>query len=166
MFLWQNIDLDPAEVIDIQSRYLQVLPNNPHFFQKIDIGLTHFLGLEVQKFVLIQVAPNARGRIHTDWRPSDYGHQLALQIPLYNCENSITELWSSDYTPPTQYTDNGQPYNYYERDRCIKISEFKLVKPVIFRTDVPHSVNNTNTKIRQAISIRFKEDPWHLVNTP
>lgn len=164
MFIWKYIDIDPIAVKELQDLYLKVLPNNEDFFQSVDIGIDTFLGLKVQKFVLIQAAPFANGRIHTDWRPTDYGHQLALQIPLVNCENSITSFWSSNYTPPTQYTDNGYPYNHYIADRCTKITEFCLTKPAIFRTDIPHSVNNSSHIVRKAISVRFLEDPWHLVN--
>ena len=164
MFLWQYIDIDSAEIKELQERYNQALPDNEHFFQSMDLGIKTFLGLEVQKFVLIQVAANAVGRIHTDWRPSNEGYQLALNIPLSNCEHSITSIWSSDYEPPMQYTDNGQPYNYFEVSRCKKLAEFKLTQPTLFRTDLPHSVDNPTGSIRKAISVRFKQDPWHLVN--
>ncbi len=162
MFLWKYITVDQDDIEKIQKLYLESLPNNDHFFQPVEIGITHFLGMEIQRAILIQVAPNAKGRIHTDWRPSDYGNQLALNIPLLNCEHSITSIWESDYTPPTQYTDNGQPYNFFDPARCIKLTEFKLTQPVIFRTDLPHSVDNPCDKIRKAISLRFKTDPWHL----
>jgi hypothetical protein len=72
-------------------------------------------------------------------------------------------LWESSYDPPIQYTSNGQPYRYFDPTLCKKITEFKLIKPVLFRTDIPHSVSNHSDMIRQAISIRFKEDPWHLI---
>jgi hypothetical protein len=164
MFLWKYIDIDPAIIKDIQEHYLKSLPENQHFFQGVELDIAEFMGMEVQRFVLIQVSGNAVGRIHTDWRPKEYGNQLALNIPLLNCEHSVTELWSSDYTPPTQYTENGQPYNFYDPARCKKLTEFKLTQPVLFRTDVPHSVNNSSNKIRKAISIRFKKDPWNLVD--
>lgn len=163
MFYWKHININPTDIENIQAEYKKLLPNNNHFFQGLDLPITTFLGREVQRFVLIQVEPNAIGRIHTDWRPTDYGYQLALQIPLVNCENTITKLWESDYIPPTQYTANGQPYNYYDPDRCKKVTEFKLVQPTIFRTDVPHSVDNPTNLTRKAISIRFKQDPWDLV---
>jgi hypothetical protein len=162
-FIWKYIDLEESTVKKIQEKYLNHLPTNDHFFQEIKLDITEFLGLEVQKFVLIQVLPNAIGRIHTDWRPANYGNQLALNIPLLNCENSITSLWKSDYNPPTQYTENGQPYNFYDPTRCVKIAEFKLIQPTIFRTDLPHSVDNPSNCVRTAISIRFKRDPWHLI---
>jgi hypothetical protein len=162
-FLWKFIDIDINAIRDIQDQYINKLPNNNYFFQQLNLDISTFLGLEVQRFVLIQVDPNAIGRIHTDWRPSGYGDCLALNIPLFNCENSVTELWKSSYDPPVQYTTNGQPYRYFDPKLCEKISEFSLIKPVLFRTDVPHSVSNRSNKIRQAISIRFKEDPWHLI---
>jgi len=162
-FIWKYIDLEESTVKKIQEKYLNHLPTNNHFFQEIKLNITEFFGLEVQRFVLIQVLPNAIGRIHTDWRPANYGNQLALNIPLLNCENSITSLWKSDYSPPTQYTENGQPYNFYDPTRCVKIAEFKLTQPTIFRTDLPHSVDNSSNCVRTAISIRFKRDPWHLI---
>ena len=165
MFLWKHIDIDPDEMSSLQERYIQSLPNNNHFFQPLDLGITKFLGLDVQRFVLIQVAPQAVGRIHTDWRPHNFGYQLALNIPLINCDKSTTSLWSSDYTPPTQYTENGQPYNFFDPNRCKKLTEFKLTQPTMFRTDLPHSVDNPTDKVRLAISVRFQQDPWHLVNT-
>jgi hypothetical protein len=164
MFLWKYINIDPLEVEKLKKVYRMRMPNNNHFFQTLNLPITEFLGMEVQRFVLIQVAPNAIGRIHTDFRPNDYGDQLALQIPLDNCEEGLTELWESEYDPPVQYTDNGQPYRFFEPARCKKLSEFTLTQPLIFRTDVPHSASNMGNKIRRAISVRFKEDPWHLVN--
>ena len=165
MFVWQYVDLDPIEVNRIKKDYLTHLPNNSHFFQKVNIETDKFMGMEILRPILIQVEPNAVGRIHTDFRPDkNFGDQLAIQIPLENCEHSLTELWASDYKPPVQYTSNGQPYNYFDRSRCIKISEFVLTSPVVWRTDVPHSVSNFSDKPRLAISLRFKKDPWNLVN--
>lgn len=163
-FYWQRVDIDIQLVEKLKIEYLKRLPNNDHFFQILDIPLDSFLGMPVQRFVLIQQAPQAIGRIHTDFRPKEYGYQLALQIPLINCESSTTKIWHSDYEPPTQYTSNGQPYNYFDPSQCTKITEFNLTSPTIFRTDLPHSVDNPTTTVRKAISIRFKTDPWHLIN--
>lgn len=163
MFYWKHFDLDPKEVEKIQKRFKWFLPKNNHFFQQLNIGLKDFMGLEVQRFVLIQVAPGAIGRIHTDFRPEGYGDKLALQIPLEHCEHSVTHIWESNYVPPTQYTDNGQPYNYFDPEKCTHITSFRLTRPTFFRTDLPHSVDNLSNNVRKAISIRFKEDPWHLI---
>ena len=164
LFYWQYIDLDLTEVNRIKEDYLKHLPSNSHFFQEVNIANRTFMGMEISKPVLIQVAPHAIGGIHTDFRPNkNLGDQLAIQIPLENCEHSITELWASDYKPPVQYTHNGQPYIYFDKSKCTKVSEFTLTQPVIWRTDVPHSVSNSSNNPRLAISLRFKKDPWNLV---
>lgn len=163
MFYWKYIDLDPEVISNIQQTYKKFLPRNDHFFQTLNIGTDSFLDMPVQRFVLIQVSPKAVGRIHTDFRPSEFGDQLALQIPLENCEDSITHMWESDYDPPVQYTSNNQPYRFFEPTRCKPVTSFKLTRPVIFRTDIPHSVDNPGLTTRKAISIRFVNDPWHLL---
>jgi hypothetical protein len=163
MFYWKYFDLDPTEVTKIQELYKKILPKNNHFFQQLDLKITHFLGLEVHRFVLIQVEPKAIGRIHTDYSPGSYKRQLALQIPLENCEPTTTYIWESSETPPTQYTSNGQPYNHFNPDTCKVVTSFNLTSPLFFRTDLPHSVDNPTDKIRKAISIRFKQDPWVLI---
>ncbi len=165
MFYWKYINIDSIEVNRIKEDYLKHLPDNSHFFQEVSIENKTFMGMEILRSVLIQVEPRATGRIHTDFRPDkNFGDQLAIQIPLINCEHSLTELWSSDYEPPVQYTSNGQPYNYFDRARCIKVSEFVLTQPVLWRTDIPHSVSNNSDNPRLAISLRFKKDPWNLIN--
>jgi hypothetical protein len=164
MFLWKYIDIDSEVVKDIQERFLRAMPVNNSPFQNVDIDITDFLGLEIHQSVLIQISPNTFSRIHTDWRPKEYGDQLALNIPLINCENSVTSLWESSDTTELQYTDNRQPYNSYDPAKCTKLTEFRLTRPVIFRTDIPHNVTNSSNEVRKAISIRFKRDPWELVN--
>lgn len=163
MFYWKHIHVDDAEIKKIQSLYRAVMPNNTEFFQHLDLGIHYFLGLKVQRFVLIQVEPHASGRIHTDFRPKGYGCKLALQIPLDNCDKSITNIWESSYTPPVQYTKNGYPYNYFDPDRCKLVTSFNLTGPVMWRTDLPHSADNPTDQIRRAISIRFRDDPWDLI---
>jgi hypothetical protein len=164
MFYWKYIDLDPTEVERIKQEYIRVLPNNNYFFQSLVIDNDTFMGMPLQRAVLIQVLPWGIGRIHVDHRPDQYGHQLAIQIPLFNCENSVTEMWDSKLRQRIKYTDNGQPYHNYDKSTCTKTTEFVLDKPVIWRTDVPHSVNNNSDKPRVAISLRFKKDPWHLID--
>ena len=65
MFYWKYIHIDEAEIKNIQTEYTRALPDNDYFFQSLELPITKFLGLEVQRFVLIQVESNATGRIHT-----------------------------------------------------------------------------------------------------
>jgi hypothetical protein len=162
LFLWKYVDLD-AYVNDVESLkklFLDNLPATTDFFTPLTLGITKFLGMEVDHTVLIVVNPFVKKHIHIDHR--DY--KLALNIPLKNCDNTVTEMWDCGSNKPTYaLTKNNVPYNNYDINQCKKITEFFLTKPIIFNTKIPHSVTNFSHQPRLAISIRFKSDPWELV---
>jgi len=161
MFTYQYIDnLDPAEVKKFQEAYSKAYSNPSHFFQYVETGLTHFMGMQLNKCVLITIAGGKTLPLHIDQRKG-----LALNIPLLNCEDTITELWTCDQPYKTGWTHNGLPYHYYsENVNAVKIGEFILTRPILFDVQVPHSSTNHGTKTRLAISLRFANDPWQLVN--
>jgi hypothetical protein len=162
MFYWKYQDIPQAEITKLQEEYRKILPNNSEFFQVVPLKIKTFMGLKISRAVLIQVEPNAKGRIHTDFRPE--GYSLALNIPLENCENSITTMWEAPREViEIRYTTNNSPYHYYDPNLCKKITEFSLTKPVLFDTSVPHAVDNYSDSWRRAISLRFEPDPSHLI---
>jgi hypothetical protein len=162
-FYWKYIDIPQDDLNYIKEKYLKALPKNNLFFQTMNLGITHFLGMEVRVFVLIQVMPGFVSKPHTDYRPVN--ETLALQIPLINCEQCTTMMWhiNSDSSLQLLHTPNGIPFNRYDQAECIEVTRFNLIKPVLWRTDIIHSVRNPTFAIRKAISIRFKQDPWHLL---
>ena len=163
MFYWKYKDIPEQDLDYIKNVYRENLPNNTEFFQVINIPIKTFLNLKISRAVLIQVSPFAKGRIHTDYRPE--GYNLALNIPLENCEHSITSMWSTEnQNTEIRYTTNNSPYHYYDPNLCKKITEFCLTRPVLFDTSIPHSVDNMSSKWRKAISLRFEPDPWYLTN--
>jgi hypothetical protein len=165
MFIWQYIDIPEEEILAIQQAVRDNLPDNGEFFQYLDVGVKTFLGSEVDIVVLIQAAPgfglDGFG-IHRD-AGAEEDQRLAINIPFENCDESITKFWKTDKPEIKQFTPNGIPYNYFEMDGCEQIDEFRLTRPIIFDTGVPHLVINPQDVWRRAISIRFKTDPWHLV---
>lgn len=163
MFYWKYQHISDQDIEYIKELYRKNLPNNVEFFQVINLPIKTFMNLKISRAVLIQVAPHAKGRIHTDYRPE--GYNLALNIPLENCEYSITSMWdTTDQITEIKYTTNNSPYHYYDPNLCKKITEFCLVSPVLFDTSIPHSVDNRSDHWRRAISLRFEPDPWHLIN--
>lgn len=163
-FLWKFVDIKNTDEVDnLKKLFLDNLPSVDNFFIPLDLGIKEFLGMEVGHSVLIIAAPTKRSQIHEDYRADKL--KLALNVPLKNCDHSITEFWNCQGADPDyELTSIGVPYNRYKIENCIKISEFKLTKPVIFNTKIPHSVFNLSSEPRLAISIRFRQDPWHLVN--
>ena len=127
--------------------------------------MTHFLNVEIAQAVLIQMPPMGGIRddgIHKDMNLTNKS-TLAINIPLENCEGSITKFWKSDKPESIHYTPNGHLYRSFKAVDCEQISEVKLIKPFIFDTNILHSVSNPQNVWRRAISIRFKKDIWHLV---
>ena len=162
VFYWKYQPIPDTELEIIKNIYRENLPSNSEFFQVVNIPIKTFMNLKISRAVLIQVEPNAKGRIHTDYRPE--GFSLALNIPLENCENSVTSMWdTTDQITEIRYTTNNSPYHYYDPVLCKKITEFQLTSPILFDTSIPHSVDNLSDKWRRAISLRFEPDPWHLI---
>lgn len=163
MFTWKYIDLDVDEVNKMKESYLNILPSKlPYFYQTVSVDIKEFMGMELDTTVLIQSRPFSIGVIHIDYRPRN-DNILAINIPLINCQDSITELWETDESNnKVSHTPDGNPYIIISKDKCTKIAEFVLDKPVVFNTDIPHSVKNLSSKPRIAISLRFTKDPWNL----
>ena len=162
MFIWQYINLPEDEVIKIQNEFRLKLPNNDVVFQSINIEITEFFSMPVKSAILIQVPPHSgvgHGGIHVDTNDTT----LAINIPLENCDDSITSFWKTLMPPEMRKTPNGFSYGFYDPRHCRKIAEFKLTRPVIFNSLVAHNVSNPTDKWRRAISLRFKTAPWHLV---
>jgi hypothetical protein len=161
-FTFKYFDIEnSAELENLKEIFLKNLPPKENFFNPLNLDIKEFLGLEVTHSVLIHAKPNSHSTIHVDYRADQL--RLALNIPLKNCENSVTDMWSCEGEPVYSLTVTGIPYNNYNRNQCEKISRFFLTRPVIFNTKIPHSVSNFSNQPRLAISLRFKEDPWHLV---
>jgi hypothetical protein len=165
MFIWQYIDIPEEEIKAIQQEVRDKMPDNEDFFQTIELERKTFMGLELNVVVLIQAAPgfglDGFG-IHRDADDEEV-RTLAINIPLDNCDESTTKFWKTNAEEIIQYTPNGMPYRFFERENCEEVTEFKLTKPVIFSIQVPHSVINPQPVWRRAISLRFEKDPWHLV---
>ena len=166
MFIWKYIDIPIDLVEEIKQEYKLGMTKNEFFLQDVNIKMKKFMGLEIESPALIQVRPNflKHLNIHTDEYNTSTINQpmLAINIPLENCENSTTAFWKSNKKPIRKSTPNSFTYDQYFSKHCEKIDEFKLTQPVIFNTQIPHSVINPTNKWRRAISLRFIEDPWHL----
>ena len=167
MFIWKYLDLPESEVTELKERYLasrSTWKSDRYFFQTLDLGIKEFMGRPIFKTVLIVAAPKRIGKLHIDYRPHD-NNTLAINIPLINCDNAITEFWeSNEKSSVVEYSPSGSPYlSCGDRTTCTKIDEYRLVKPVLFNTSIPHVVDNYSDKPRIAISLRLVQDPWDLV---
>lgn len=164
-FIWRYIDIDPTEVAVIRAEYQRALPRNDLFYQKVSINLDSFLNRKLAQSVLIQVAPQTGlncENIHRDYMY--YPDCLAINIPLENCDSSVTKFWRTSQKPQLVRTPNGHTYSYYAAQDCEFVTEFCLNQPVLFNTSQLHNVVNPTDQWRLAISLRFQENPIDLID--
>lgn len=160
-FIWKYMDLDTELVEEIKSIYLKNLPkdlNNLNFFNvlPITINVPDILGSKVTCCSLIYKAGNETQK---------YAHKdpilhstLALNIPLINCENSVTTLYKDD-KHSLHISHRDQLIQILPVDKGTVLSTYVLDRPILFNTRIFHNVENFSTEPRVAISLRFKKNP-------
>jgi hypothetical protein len=140
-------NLDPNAVFVSSPSLLQWL-------QSLSAGPVRVIGLIINE-------PNSQGGIHTDTQHCD----LALNISIQTA-GTHTNMYSIQHgIPYIATTPTGLTLTKY--DKCVfdLHSQFQLENsPVIMNTKKLHNGVNPTDQWRLAISIRFKEDPWHIIN--
>lgn len=105
------------------------------------------------------------GQLHSDSN-EDATDRLALNIDIENADVTKTKLYQVS-VPGITYKTAGQklPYIVYQNnaDTCKQVTEYDLSTPVLFDYVKPHLVTNLTDKRRVAITLRFKNDPVHLL---
>lgn len=87
----------------------------------------------------------------TDFQPMN-----ALNIPLENCEGSLTLFYKTVNDNPDVY------YPLYDcgghgHDDVEEVARFELSKPAVLRINVPHAVHNPHEQPRSVATFRFYE---------
>lgn len=171
-FTWKHIDLDAGLVDEIKQAYLNNLPdysNGTHFFQILDIDIPPVRGKQVVSAAFICSA----GYHNTKFAHKDHDSYIrnsstyALNIPLLNCENSVTTLYKDRkpmFITNTEHTRKDLPpqADYLEIQSVYKakvITSYVLDRPILFNTRIFHGVVNNSPNPRLAISLRFAENP-------
>jgi hypothetical protein len=89
---------------------------------------------------------------------TDFVPTIALNIPLENCEDSMTLFYKlkdeqrSDVYYPT-YNCGG-----HDHQNIVEVERFNLTKPAVLRINVPHGVHNPNSQPRTVATFRFQEN--------
>jgi hypothetical protein len=165
-FTWKYIDIDNELVDEIKDIYLKKLKTNLQdyeFFQILPIKIPNVLdqkvigaGLAVSKGNCIQKYS------HKDPMPPGTSFH-ALNIPLKNCENSQTNLYKIKKGKSVLYSNYGRPTpgadlaEIAKINDCDVIASYTLDRPLIFNTQILHSVHNFSSETRLAISLRFEK---------
>ena len=92
---------------------------------------------------------------------TDFQPQNAINIPLENCNESLTLF----YKRLNNNNDVYYPlYNCGGHAHCDveEVSRFELNQPAVLRINVPHAVHNPHENPRSVATFRFQEDLENL----
>lgn len=90
---------------------------------------------------------------------------IRVNIPIQNCEGSVTRFFKAT-KPPIKYTQpNGVPYFLEDQESCILLESVEIIKPTVIRVHEPHQVVIFGGNYpRITCTISFNEDLEHLLN--
>lgn len=92
---------------------------------------------------ILCLKPNQGIDIHVD-----NNRKCTLNIPLFNCENSITSFYEDIDILNCNIEKSPQGYITYIKNDLKEVYAFTIDHPIIFNTSIPHSVINNGTSDR------------------
>lgn len=121
------------------------------------------LELEVENVAVLGYYQNSV--IHID-NPAS----LRINFPLHNyIDTAITNFYELTNLQKVSKKDRGVDYWDLTYDEAKIIDSYELIKPVLFDSEIPHRVvfkkvlDNSNPRL--ALSIFFKNPPYHLLKS-
>jgi len=174
IFLFEEIEIENFH--DIISQFNSVIENyrkknqynfnlidRDSFLKDCDLVKKYFDNNEcvISNIATIEIAAKSNGSLHTD----NYRNTLALNFPVFNCEDSYTSLYKViDGEPVLKVYPNGLTHTDFGSCCLTEVAKYCIRdKAILFNTQVPHQVYNNSDKPRLAVSFRFAKDPWHLL---
>ena len=100
------------------------------------------------------------GVIHVDTGPET----SRINIPILNCENTVTNFYKNHGKTMVKYLPNGKSYTYIDPNSCTLIEQYTLTQPTVIRVDIPHQVNVINPALPRIVcTVFFKENIDYLL---
>ncbi len=121
------------------------------------------LGFEIKAIALYTTYIN--GPIHIDYK-TDRMNKCRINIPLINCEGSITEFFAKGEYDSTLQKNGLEYFRQKENDTtAMKVAEVTVSKPTILNIQEPHRVvNKQNGQVpRICMSVFTDKDPYFLL---
>ena len=90
---------------------------------------------------------------------------IRINIPILNCEGTVTRFFKSTKPPILTTQPNGIPYEMEDSSGCILVASAEVIIPTLLRVREPHNVvlfHNNYPRI--TCTIKFNEDLEHLLD--
>jgi hypothetical protein len=172
-FTWRSLEIPRWSVIQTELAHLpdRIQRKNPVFwqtgqtevYQEVLPTLFEWFAiqqLEVRMIAYVSIPAGYRQTYHRD-----LGCALALQLPVMGCDGVYTGFYRTRGEDKPVFTSNSNhTYHNYPASQVVEYDRYPLLGPVWADVSLIHSVQNLTDHPRHAISVRFREDPWHLVD--
>jgi hypothetical protein len=137
--------------------------NIEHFVDQCPLTMLWFTSNNLELRIIALVTTNgitSNVDPHTDTQSLN----LALNFPILNCDKSYTSFYKRlSGEKLKRVLPNGIIYTSFINAEYEEIDRVTLDTATVLNTKVPHQVWVTSIGIRSAISFRFTQDPWTLV---
>lgn len=185
MFTYQYLDIDYQiyeTILHEIVSYIDHLNPKPITVQHIDIKQTVLKCPTLFRYtqslrcgIINDIVIIHSGRTHEKIVPHiDYSNldgslvdrsYLAINFPIKNCHNSLTKFYEpvGELSKPIRHVENGVHYLVHPKQEWTEIDSYTLDRPVLLNTNVHHAVINNTDDVRISLSVRFRNDPWHLI---
>lgn len=136
-------------------------PDEADFFNNCPNVIESFakLNLTVNHVYMISISTNHPESIHVDYK----ANPVRIHWPVYNAGSAMTKWFNYDgemTDGSVKHIDGDGPlYAEFDKNKCKLVAECNMIKPTIFRVDVPHSAGiiDSVNQPRIAFSFSFKE---------
>lgn len=123
----------------IDTRKARNYADNDQYLSKIRLAFPCLSPI----YNILCLKPNQGIDVHID-----NNRKCTLNIPLFNCENSVTSFYEDVDITKCTIEKSPQGYITYIKDNLKETFSFTIDQPIIFNTSIPHSVINNGISDR------------------
>jgi len=119
------------------------------------------MGLEINRGAIFATMPHVTVPIHVDYENNQIRSYEAINIPIFNHENTLMEWFDLQDTKGNTVDMNSKHnmmYNVttFEENQCVLTDQCIVDQPTLINVVKPHRVINNNDANRVVISVRYK----------
>lgn len=120
------------------------------------------LSIRIKQISILVTRPkSAQEGIHIDHTSTN----VRINLPLSNCEHSVTNFYSTTSLPTKMFLPNGVAFENLNYSSCKLEDSFCLNRPAALRVTVPHQVVvNPDIGYRMSATIEFEENIDYLLD--
>ena len=120
------------------------------------------LSIKIKQISILVTRPKSiHDGIHIDHTSTN----VRINLPLFNCEHSVTNFYSTTGLPTKMFLPNGVAFEDLDYSSCKLEDSFCLNQPAALRVTVPHQiVVNPDIDYRVSATIEFEENIDYLLD--